>query len=79
MLETSLGKLIAFLPNVLAAIVVLAIGLVVAKLLEAVTRRGLTAAGLHHRRGAREMLGEGRALERLPRQPGASCTGCSRS
>jgi hypothetical protein len=70
MLETSLGKMIAFLPNVLAAIVILVIGLLVAKLLEAVTRRGLTAAGLHRRRGAREVLGQGPALERLPTTAG---------
>lgn len=66
MLETSLGKMIAFFPNILAALVILAIGLLVAKFLEAVTRRGLTAVGLHRRPRAREVLGQGPALEHVP-------------
>lgn len=70
MLESSLGRMIAFLPNVLAALVILAIGLLVAKLLEAATRKLLTAARLHSRSGAREVLGQGPALERLPHASG---------
>jgi hypothetical protein len=70
MLENSLGKVVAFLPNVLAALVILAIGLLVAKVLEAVTRRSLMAAGLHRRTAAREVLGQGPALERLPTTAG---------
>jgi hypothetical protein len=70
MLESSLGKLIAFLPNVLAALVILAVGLLVAKLLETAMRRLLMAAKLHSRRGAREILGQGPTLERLPHAAG---------
>jgi len=70
MLESALGKMIAFLPNVVSALVILAIGLLVAKGLETVTRRLLTAAGLHRRKGAREVLGEGPGLERLPTTSG---------
>jgi hypothetical protein len=70
MLLNSLGRAVAFLPNILAALVILAIGLLVAKVLETVTRRLLMAAGLHRRRAAREFLGQGPALERLPRTAG---------
>jgi hypothetical protein len=66
MLATSFGKMVAFLPNILAAVVILAVGLLIAKLLETGTRRLLLAARLHRRAGAREILGQGHALERLP-------------
>jgi hypothetical protein len=62
--------LIAFLPNLLAALVILAVGLLVAKLLETGTRKLLAAAKLHTRAGAREVLGQGPALERLPHASG---------
>jgi hypothetical protein len=70
MLQSALGKMIGFLPNVLAALVILAIGLLVAKVLDTATRRVLKAAALHRRKGAREVLGEGPGIERLPQTAG---------
>jgi len=66
MLGDAFGSAVAFLPNVLAALVILAVGLFVAKILERVTRRLLTAAGLDRRPAARKLLGQGRSLERVP-------------
>jgi len=66
MLGDAFGSAVAFLPNVLAALVILAVGLFVAKILERVTRRLLTAAGLDRRPAARKLLGQGKSLERLP-------------
>jgi len=70
MLENSLASAIAFLPHVLAALVILAIGLIVAKVLETATRRLLMTVGIHRRSAAREVLGQGPALERLPTTAG---------
>jgi hypothetical protein len=66
MIGDALGRAVAFLPNIIAALVILAIGLFVAKVLERVTRRVLAAAGLDRRPAARKLLGEGASLERLP-------------
>jgi len=66
MLRDAFGRAVAFLPNVLAALVILAVGLFVAKILERVTRRLLMAAGLDRRPAARKLLGQGRSLERVP-------------
>ena len=66
MLADALGRAIAFLPNVLAALIILAVGLFVAKVLERVTRRLLTAAGLDRRPAARKLFGERAPLERVP-------------
>jgi hypothetical protein len=70
MLGDALGRAISFLPNILAGLLILAVGLIVAKVLEAGTRRLLSAIGLHRRPRARELLGQGAALERLPRTGG---------
>ena len=66
MLGDALGRAIGFLPNILAALVILAVGLFVAKVLERITRRLLMAAGLDRRPAARKLLGQGARLERVP-------------
>jgi hypothetical protein len=66
MLADAFGRAVAFLPNILAALVILAVGLFVAKIADRVTRRLLTAAGLDRRPAARKLLGPGTSLERLP-------------
>jgi len=66
MLGDAFGRAVAFLPNILAALVILAVGLFVATILARVTRRLLIAAGLDRRPGARKLLGQGTSLERLP-------------
>jgi hypothetical protein len=66
MLGDAFGRAVAFLPNVLAALVILAVGLFVAKIVERVTRRFLMAVGLDRRPAARKLLGPGTSLERLP-------------
>lgn len=70
MLGDALGRGAAFLPNIFAALVILAIGLFVAKILEMATRRLLMAVGAHRRPAARELFGQTTALERLPRTGG---------
>jgi hypothetical protein len=66
MLADAFGRAVAFLPNVIAALVILAVGLFVAKIADRVTRRVLTAAGLDRRPAARQLLGQGTPLERVP-------------
>src|ERR1041384_3058160 len=66
MLGDAFGRAVAFLPNVLAALVILAVGLLVAKIADRVTRRLLTGAGLDRRPAARQFLGQGASLERVP-------------
>jgi hypothetical protein len=66
MLGDAFGRAVAFLPNILAALVILAVGLFVAKMVERVTRRLLLAVGLDRRPAARKLLGQGKSLERLP-------------
>ncbi len=66
MLADALGRAVAFLPNILAALVILAVGLFVAKVLERVARRLLMAAGLDRRPAARKLFGQGARLERVP-------------
>ncbi len=66
MFGDALGKAAAFLPNLLAALVILAVGLFVGKVMDRVTRRLLVAAGLDRRPAARKLLGPGTALERVP-------------
>jgi hypothetical protein len=66
MLEDAFGRAVAFLPNILAALVILVVGLFVAKIVEKVTRRLLMAAGLDRRPTARKLLGQGTPLEGLP-------------
>ena len=66
MLGDAFGRAVAFLPNILAALVILAVGLFVAKIADRVTRRLFRAAGLDRRLAARQLLGQGTSLERVP-------------
>jgi hypothetical protein len=66
MLGGALNNAVAFVPNLVAGLIILVVGLLVAKILERVTRRALTALGLDHRRSARRLLGQEAALERVP-------------
>jgi len=70
MLSDSLGRGIAFLPNLIAAAVIFVVGLFVAKALGKLTERGLRAVGLDRRQSMHKLLGEGRSLERVPRVGG---------
>jgi hypothetical protein len=69
-LADAFTKAIAFLPNLLAAVIILAVGFLVAMLLEKVIRRALTAVGLGRRPTARKLLGSEATLERVPRAAG---------
>ena len=70
MLAAAFGKALAFLPNIIGALLILAIGLIVAKVFEAGTRRLLSAAGLDRRPAVRKLVGQESHLERLPRAGG---------
>jgi hypothetical protein len=70
MLSDAFGRAVSFLPNVLAALIILVVGLLIAKILEVGTRRGLAAVGLHSRAGVRKLVGEQGTLERVPRVSG---------
>jgi hypothetical protein len=70
MLADAFGRAIAFLPNVIAAVIILAVGLLVAKVLETVTRRGFAALGLHRRPAARRLIGREATLARVPSAAG---------
>ncbi|HEY7374413.1 MAG TPA: hypothetical protein VIF57_19775 [Polyangia bacterium] len=68
MLANALGRLIAYIPNIIAAAVVLVIGFAIAKLFEKLTHRGLAA--LARRRGARQLVDKESSLERMPHAGG---------
>jgi hypothetical protein len=70
MLRDALGRGIAFLPNLVAAAVILAVGLFIAKAVGKLVERGLRAVGLDRRESMHKLLGEGRSLERVPRVSG---------
>ena len=70
MLAAALHEVIAFIPNLLAAILVLIVGFVLAMLLQALVRRGLQAAGLERRRSVRQLVEHDQSLVRLPRAAG---------
>jgi Conserved TM helix len=65
-LGEAFGRVVSFVPNLIAALVILAVGFFVAVLLERVTRRVLTAVGLNRRPLAHRLLGESQSLNRLP-------------
>lgn len=70
MLRDALGRGVAFLPDFIAAVIILAVGLLVARVLGKVTERGLRAVGLNRRESLRKLLGDGRSLERVPKATG---------
>jgi Conserved TM helix len=65
-LADAFGRGISFLPNVLAALIILAVGFLVAKLCDRGTRRLLSAFGLERRASMRRLLGQEASLERVP-------------
>jgi small-conductance mechanosensitive channel len=70
MLSGALATVVAFLPNLLAALLILVIGLFVASLLGRVTRRVLDKIDLHGRRAMRKVVDDTEVLTRLPRTAG---------
>jgi hypothetical protein len=63
MLANALGRAVSYLPNLIAAAVILAVGFLVAKLLEKAARGALGAIG--RRRAARQLVDNEASLERL--------------
>jgi len=70
MLAAALGKAIAFIPNLAAALIILVVGFFVASILGRVTQRALTAAALDRRRSVDQLVGQQVPLERLPHTGG---------
>jgi hypothetical protein len=70
MLTDALGRGISFLPNLVAALIILAVGLFISKALSKLTERALRSLGLERRESARKLLGERASLERVPRGAG---------
>jgi uncharacterized membrane protein len=66
MLADAFRRAISFLPNIFAALIILAVGLFVAAILGKITTRLLTAAGLDRRPSMRKLLGHEATLQRLP-------------
>jgi hypothetical protein len=63
MLGNALGRAVSYLPNIIAAAVILLVGFLVAKLLERAARAGLAAVA--HRRAARRLVDNEASLESL--------------
>jgi hypothetical protein len=68
MLSSALGRLISYIPNLIAAAVILIVGFAIAKGLEKLTQRGLAA--LARRRHAQELVDNPASLERMPHAGG---------
>ena len=69
-LGNAFGRIVGFIPNLIAALVILAVGFLIAMALERITRRLLSAIGLDRRPWARRWLGDGAGIQRLPRTGG---------
>jgi hypothetical protein len=65
-LGNALGRVVGFIPNLIAALVILAVGFLIAMALDRITRRLLSAIGLDRRPWARRWLGSGTGMQRLP-------------
>jgi small-conductance mechanosensitive channel len=70
MLRSALASVIAFLPNLLAALIILAIGLLIASALGRITRRILDGIDLPRRHRVRQFFENESVLERLPHSVG---------
>jgi hypothetical protein len=70
MLASAFDRTIAFLPNILAALIILVVGFVVAKILESVTRRLLEALHLERRPTAHKLVEHEGLLARVPKTSG---------
>jgi hypothetical protein len=66
MLGGALARAVAFLPNLFAAIVILAVGFLIATVLGKLTRKALEAVGLDRRPRVRHFIGHERTLSRVP-------------
>lgn len=66
MLAGALNRAVAFIPNLVAALIILVVGLFVAAILGRVTGRALRVLGLDRRSSARRLLGQEASLERIP-------------
>ena len=69
-LGNAFGKIVGFIPNLIAALVILAVGFLIAMALERITRKLLSAIGLDRRPWAHRWLGEGTGIQRLPKTGG---------
>ncbi|HVJ15554.1 MAG TPA: hypothetical protein VM686_08935 [Polyangiaceae bacterium] len=70
MLAAALATLVAFLPNLLAALIILAIGLLIASLCGRLVRRALMAVGIDRRRSLRQFFGHEETIHRAPEVAG---------
>jgi MFS family permease len=70
MLAGAFDRTIAYLPNVLAALLILVVGFVVAKILATVTRRLLEAVHLERRKTAHKLVEREGLLARIPKATG---------
>jgi small-conductance mechanosensitive channel len=66
MLSSAFARIVGFLPNLLAALLILVVGLLIASLLARGTRRLLTGLDLDNRHGMRKVIDSRRSLARLP-------------
>ncbi len=66
MLSSAFARIVDFLPNLLAALLILVVGLLIASLLSRGTRRLFTSLDLGNRRGVRKVIDSKRSLARLP-------------
>jgi hypothetical protein len=66
MLSIALARVVAFLPNLFAAALILLVGLVIASILARITRRVLQSADLPRRRFAHRLIENERLLAHLP-------------
>ncbi len=66
MLSSAFARIVEFLPNLLAALLILAVGLLIASLLGRGIRRLLTKVDLGNRRGVRQVTGDEKTLTHLP-------------
>ncbi len=70
MLAGALGTVIAFLPNLLAALIILAIGFLIAAALGKLTTRLLTPLAIERRSSLRQFFGHEAAILRMPHTGG---------
>lgn len=70
MLSSALATVIAFLPNLLAAALILVVGLIIAAALARITRRVLERIELHRRSSVRQAVDDDEVLTRLPKTLG---------
>lgn len=70
MLSNALARIVAFLPNLLAGLIILIVGLFIAALLGRVTSKVLSSLHLSRRRSARQLFEDKEVLDHLPHTVG---------